>query len=268
MRIILSFLCLIVGLNTFGQFNSSIVVFNIHKDSNKYSEKIYLDVSNDSNVYCPPYKVNDSIFMFRINKTGSYNLIQRVDHSIMSEWEEVPFFNFVIDNKYSDTIRYKLNWKRIRFFNNFNHPHPSFKEYGVPCKGNITEYYSNGSLRIRGKFNDGHPVDSVFLFNPNGFLAFSYSESIKDSLDNILKKYFPNGKIKEEIRRKKDSVVAFFWGNDGIKYMDYFYNIILDEVTSIIYNTETKEPIQKIVVTKDKNSVEYNWINNEWKLIY
>jgi hypothetical protein len=257
---------LFIGFRTFGQIDQSIVVFSIHNPCTFLDEEINLDVYNDSNMYWPQFKINDSTFIFKINKTGKYFLIESEDDNNKSNWERSPYFNFEIDIEALDTIRYNLNWKRMSTYKSYDHPHPIFKKCGILCNGFEKDYFSNGTLRIIGNFKDGHPVDSVIEYNSKGDHAFSYYE-LKNLGSSVHREYYFDGKLKEEIIRSKDSVVSNFYNTTGVKVWYYFYSIINYEGYSIDYDNVTEEPLRKIVKRGDNYRAEYEWKGNKWDLV-
>lgn len=73
-----------------------------------------------------------------------------------------------------------------------NPPHSEFLDCGNLANGEIIDYYNDGSIRQKGKFENGQPIDSLFTYHSNGNLSELFVPHRKGWEKT---NYFENGRV-------------------------------------------------------------------------
>lgn len=93
----------------------------------------------------------------------------------------------------SDTLR---SPEIEEFFITHSRPNSVFRTCDKLCDGVKTDYYSDGSVRIKGEFKKGYVVGELKRYYQNGNLE-EFSIYNKRGLISIKTLFYENGKIKE-----------------------------------------------------------------------
>jgi len=93
--------------------------------------------------------------------TGKYEL------RLLEDIEDLPeYFHFQSFESYVDTFRISSIFECLELTTR-----PSFIGYcfcGNPANGNLKDYYSNGQVRLTGKFKNGNAVGELIYFDIDG----------------------------------------------------------------------------------------------------
>ena len=93
-------------------------------------------------------------------------------------------------------------------------PSSEYLECGNPANGKLTDYYFNGKTRMKGIFENGQPIDTLFSYNRSGQLTEIFISN-KKGWKKI--NYFKNGHTKsEETKSKKNKQTLKEYYQNGV----------------------------------------------------
>ena len=118
----------------------------------------------------------------KVPKSGTYNLNIESDDPILIN---IPNQPLVIDTIFLQKIRLETYL--------IGPPYSEYYDCQTLANGKIVDNYSNGSIRIRGTFEQGQPTDSVFSYYRSGQISQIFIPLRKKWKQTT---YFPNGQIK------------------------------------------------------------------------
>lgn len=75
------------------------------------------------------------------------------------------------------------------------------------CEGSCISYYKTGQVHIKGKFEKGQPVDTLFTFFPNGVIQ-ELAIPVKDGWK--IQMYYDNGQLKANYNYPKGSITKYY----------------------------------------------------------
>ena len=105
-----------------------------------------------------------------------------------------------------------------------NPPHSEYFECGELANGEIVDFYLDGKIRMKGVFEDGQPVDSLFSYYRNGQLS-ELSISSGNGWKKIL--YFENGQLKSTFDSKRRIDIEYYENGqikrERIKRIRHYY---------------------------------------------
>jgi antitoxin component YwqK of YwqJK toxin-antitoxin module len=109
------------------------------------------------------------------------------------------------------------------------HSYPLYYDYlecGNPANGEIIDLYENGTLRAKGFFKDGRPIDTLYEYHRNGRLATLLIP--RKELKRV--SYFDDGKIQSVYNRKKRLKKDYYQGGQ-LKREEYWSKKYLLKIT-------------------------------------
>ena len=261
MRLFLTLGLLIFSVAVKGQTDSCNLRISFTNICNDLNHNRKIVVVNDSSCFMP--RVVNNIYIYTINKLGLFN----INYIDAEGWESTPLNEIKVNNFSKDTIDILVTSFRITTNLIEKHPHPLFLECNKPANGNIYEYYINGNIRFQGTFKNGHPIDSVLQYYPNGKCAFKYKTVGFESNNNTTEKYFSDGSLKEEIiRNEKGTFIKDYYYDIKALKSEAYFPFNFDEMGySIDYDEETGKPVNKVEVQKNDYKRFY-FENDKWVL--
>lgn len=107
--------------------------------------------------------------------------------------------------------------------------------------GEVKDYYMNGTLQMKGKFNANIKVDTFYFYYPNGKLMTKgpYQNNIRYG---IWTNYYENGRIKDRVAFNGDFICALeYYDENGIPKMvdgtgeweTEYYNDLVREIINV-----------------------------------
>jgi hypothetical protein len=241
--------------------------------------------NNDSIIYHKPVFVNqctgEIIVYEKPNKEDST--------ALLSEWDICYLRNFLIYKHDVDFNKDSVNVPKLTIRNCIG-PCRYYYFCDSIANGYLEDYYYNGQVRIKGKFKNGQPIDTVFsyfrteelkeleipgvdrkirtlTYYKNGFLKKDYNQ-----IDGEFIEYYESGQIKEISKGEYNFKTKSYFQNGQVKISDKFNKTKIFNLNGKlreIYHTKESHKIFRIIYKEGVKLYNSYWssFNSKGKLI-